>query len=523
MITHDLGVVAELSDDILVMYAGRVAEYGSAADIFARPGHPYTWGLLASMPRMDRERLTRLVPIPGTPPSLIRVPPGCPFHPRCRYAHLTGGRSETEVPELRAAEDPGHLVACHLTAAREGRAVGLAVGRARFRRMPGSQRRKTGDAETGITRRGGSVSEQTQTPQASAGIGGQRADRRRAAPGYRPGPAFPGDPGRDISGRRSARYRPLTGSTCPCQGPDPRPGRRIGQREDHHRPPAHAAGRADQRPDRDRRPRRHAPAAGPDAPATARDPDDLPGSLLLAQPPAHGRRDRGRAVPVAEGQAAGRGQACRAGTARAGRSQPRALQPVPVRVLRRPAAAHRDRPHARAAAQADHRRRAGLRAGRVDPGAGHQPARGPAGRAGPDLCGDRARPVRGPAHQRPGGGHVPRQDRRDGQPGPAVRQAAASVHGCAALRGSGARTTHQHRGQAGTAQAHQARGRRAEPAQPAAGLPLPHQVLEGAADLQDAGAAARRACPRAPGRLPLPGEHLAGQRGRAGRPGSPGG
>ena len=121
MITHDLGVVAELSDDILVMYAGRVAEYGSAADIFARPGHPYTWGLLASMPRMDRERLTRLVPIPGTPPSLIRVPPGCPFHPRCRYAHLTGGRSETEVPELRAAEDPGHLVACHLTAAEKAK------------------------------------------------------------------------------------------------------------------------------------------------------------------------------------------------------------------------------------------------------------------------------------------------------------------------------------------------------------------------------------------------------------------
>jgi peptide/nickel transport system ATP-binding protein len=117
MITHDLGVVAELSDDILVMYAGRVAEYGSAADIFGQPGHPYTWGLLASMPRMDRERLTRLVPIPGTPPSLIRVPSGCPFHPRCRYGHLNGGRSETEVPELRATEQTGHLVACHLTAA----------------------------------------------------------------------------------------------------------------------------------------------------------------------------------------------------------------------------------------------------------------------------------------------------------------------------------------------------------------------------------------------------------------------
>ena len=117
MITHDLGVVAELSDDILVMYAGRVAEYGSAADIFASPGHPYTWGLLASMPRMDRERLTRLVPIPGTPPSLIKVPPGCPFHPRCRYTGLTEGRCPTEVPLLREVMTPGHQAACHLTVA----------------------------------------------------------------------------------------------------------------------------------------------------------------------------------------------------------------------------------------------------------------------------------------------------------------------------------------------------------------------------------------------------------------------
>src|SRR2546429_105281 len=105
MITHDLGVVAELSDDILVMYAGRPAEYGSAADIFGQPGHPYTWGLLASMPRMDRERLTRLVPIPGTPPSLIRVPPGCPFHPRCRYGHLNGGRPAAAGPQPRAPRE----------------------------------------------------------------------------------------------------------------------------------------------------------------------------------------------------------------------------------------------------------------------------------------------------------------------------------------------------------------------------------------------------------------------------------
>jgi peptide/nickel transport system ATP-binding protein len=116
IITHDLGVVAELSDDILVMYAGRPVEYGTTVDIFGQPSHPYTWGLLASMPRIDRERTTRLVPIPGTPPSLIRVPSGCPFHPRCRYASQTGGKSQSEVPPLREVT-PGHLSACHLTAA----------------------------------------------------------------------------------------------------------------------------------------------------------------------------------------------------------------------------------------------------------------------------------------------------------------------------------------------------------------------------------------------------------------------
>jgi peptide/nickel transport system ATP-binding protein len=114
IITHDLGVVAELADDILVMYAGRMAEYGSGEDIFAHPGHPYTWGLLGSMPRLDRTRMDRLLSIRGTPPSLINVPAGCPFHPRCDYATRTNGRSEKEVPALRQV-GPGHLVACHLS------------------------------------------------------------------------------------------------------------------------------------------------------------------------------------------------------------------------------------------------------------------------------------------------------------------------------------------------------------------------------------------------------------------------
>ncbi|ONI73741.1 peptide ABC transporter ATP-binding protein [Kribbella sp. ALI-6-A] len=114
IITHDLGVVAELADDIQVMYAGRAIEYGNADDIFERPQHPYTWGLLGSMPRIDRERTERLIPIKGSPPSLINVPTGCPFNPRCNYAHLNGGSSETERPELLDIGD-GHKVACHLS------------------------------------------------------------------------------------------------------------------------------------------------------------------------------------------------------------------------------------------------------------------------------------------------------------------------------------------------------------------------------------------------------------------------
>ena len=113
VITHDLGVVAEVADDILVMYAGKPVELADTAELFARAEHPYTWGLLSSMPRLDRDRQDRLVPIPGSPPSLIDVPPGCAFSPRCAFAQLNAGRCTTEVPALLPSL-PGHLVACHL-------------------------------------------------------------------------------------------------------------------------------------------------------------------------------------------------------------------------------------------------------------------------------------------------------------------------------------------------------------------------------------------------------------------------
>nr|WP_106403818.1 ABC transporter ATP-binding protein [Actinocorallia populi] len=120
MITHDLGVVAELADDVLVMYGGRCVEQATVEAAFHAPAHPYTWGLLGSMPRLDRARSERLMPVKGTPPSLINLPSGCAFHPRCAYADLTAGRSTAEVPELTETS-PGQLAACHLPAERRRR------------------------------------------------------------------------------------------------------------------------------------------------------------------------------------------------------------------------------------------------------------------------------------------------------------------------------------------------------------------------------------------------------------------
>ena len=107
-------MVAGHADRVIVMYAGKVAESARADDLYHDPRHPYSLGLLSSVARLDRRRTDRLRPIPGQPPSLIRVPSGCPFHPRCRYTDLTEGRCPTEVPLLRELATPGHEAACHL-------------------------------------------------------------------------------------------------------------------------------------------------------------------------------------------------------------------------------------------------------------------------------------------------------------------------------------------------------------------------------------------------------------------------
>jgi peptide/nickel transport system ATP-binding protein len=112
IITHDLGVVAEMADGIAVMYAGRIVEKAAATTVFEAPEHPYTWGLLKSIPTLTSSREEDLVPIPGTPPSLIRLPSGCHFHPRCPYAQPSHARIDPQLHAL--ADDPEHEVACLL-------------------------------------------------------------------------------------------------------------------------------------------------------------------------------------------------------------------------------------------------------------------------------------------------------------------------------------------------------------------------------------------------------------------------
>ena len=113
IITHDLGVVAETADDVVVMYAGRIIEQGTVERIFSHPQHPYTWGLLGSLPRLDAD-VERLVQIPGQPPSLLNPPKGCRFHPRCSYVME---RCKSVDPELAPVErEPDHLQACFLDA-----------------------------------------------------------------------------------------------------------------------------------------------------------------------------------------------------------------------------------------------------------------------------------------------------------------------------------------------------------------------------------------------------------------------
>ncbi len=116
IITHDLGVVAEMADDVLVMYAGRAVEYGAGKEILTHPEMPYTWGLLSSVPDLFGDPNEKMVPIPGAPPSLVNLPSGCSFSPRCLHKDkVPGDLCTTELPELTpGGRGEGHLKRCHL-------------------------------------------------------------------------------------------------------------------------------------------------------------------------------------------------------------------------------------------------------------------------------------------------------------------------------------------------------------------------------------------------------------------------
>ena len=116
VITHDLGVIAEMADDVLVMYAGRAVEYGSTKELLTHPQMPYTWGLLSSVPDVLSDTNARLIPIPGNPPSLLSPPSGCAFHPRCAHRDkVPGDLCRTTLPELLlGTHGDSHLKRCHL-------------------------------------------------------------------------------------------------------------------------------------------------------------------------------------------------------------------------------------------------------------------------------------------------------------------------------------------------------------------------------------------------------------------------
>jgi oligopeptide/dipeptide ABC transporter ATP-binding protein len=117
-ITHDLGVMAGVADDIMIMYAGKPVEFAPTEEIFYNPRMPYTVGLLASLPRLDTDASEPLRPIPGSPPSVVNLPSGCPFRPRCPLARP---RCAAEEPALRPVRGSQHLAACHFAEELEGR------------------------------------------------------------------------------------------------------------------------------------------------------------------------------------------------------------------------------------------------------------------------------------------------------------------------------------------------------------------------------------------------------------------
>ena len=365
-ITHDLGVVAEMADRVVVMYASQVVETGPVEEIFARPRMPYTAGLMASIPRLDPDAARgRLRTIPGQVPNLNDLPDGCRFAPRCEFAERRAA-----APRCRRWSWPESGGGCAASA-----------------------------------------------PPSSICPTGCRHDRA-AAGGHRPGEDLPGPrrhprpcPGRGAGGcRRQLRCRQ-------GRGRGPRRRERIGQ--DHRRPDAAAARGADLRHRPLRRHRRHRAGAGGHAPVPQADADHLSGPLCEPEPAREDpHRDRPRAG-AAPDRHRRRPRGADRRPAGPGGARRRLSRPIPARILRRSAAADRHRPRAGRQPRIRGGGRAGQRARRLDPGAGDQPSVRPARAARLLDAVHRARSVGGRTYQRPG-------DRDVSGPGDGDRAARAS-------------------------------------------------------------------------------------------------
>jgi len=191
IITHDLGVVAEIADDIAVMYAGRIVERGSTTEIFRAPQHPYTWGLLRSIPRLDSPRGEALVPVSGRPPSLINRPSGCHFHPRCPYTQDAHKRVD---PRLEPVNGGSHVAACLLAASVRTRIwEGLQSGRDEdsLRRMAAASPLPAGAAAAGQVTSEGTAPEPGEEPVIEAEHPGEAPVYRELPPPRHDVPPLP--------------------------------------------------------------------------------------------------------------------------------------------------------------------------------------------------------------------------------------------------------------------------------------------------------------------------------------------